>query len=79
MDLRPSDFESLRRYGQERAAEAAELRLKVRWLEGQNRKLERRLNRVYRSWTWRIGRVVLCPYYLVQWVMEHLRRSPFDK
>ncbi len=79
MDSRPSDLESLRRYGQEQAAEAAELRLKVRWLEGQNRRLERRLNRVYRSWTWRIGRIVLFPYYLIQWLIERPRRSPFDK
>ncbi len=79
MDSRPSDLESLRRYGQEQAAEAAELRLKVRWLEGQNKKLERRLKRVYRSWTWRAGRVVLFPYYLFQWLLERLRRSPFDK
>jgi hypothetical protein len=79
MELEPSDFERLRRYSQEKAAEASDLRLKVRWLEGQNRKLERRLNRVYRSWTWRIGRVVLFPYYLIRWLMQRLRRSPFDK
>jgi hypothetical protein len=79
MDVRPSDFESLRRFGQEQAAEAADLRLKVRWLEAQNRRLDRRLNRVYRSWTWRIGRVVLFPYHLFQWLLERLRRSPFDK
>jgi hypothetical protein len=79
MELSPADIESLRRYGQEQAAKAAELRLKVRWLEGQNKKLERRLERVYRSWTWRAGRVVLFPYYLFQWLIERLRRSPFDK
>jgi hypothetical protein len=79
MELSPADIESLRRYGQEQAAEAAELRLKVRWLEGQNKRLERRLKRVYRSWTWRIGRVVLFPYYLVQRLVERLRRTPFDK
>ncbi len=79
MELSPADIESLRRYGQEQAAKAAELRLKVRWLEGQNKKLERRLKRVYRSWTWRAGRVVLFPYYLFQWLLERLRRSPFDK
>jgi hypothetical protein len=79
MELSPADIESLRRYGQEQAAKAAELRLKVRWLEGQNKKLERRLKHVYRSWTWRAGRVVLFPYYLFQWLLERLRRSPFDK
>jgi hypothetical protein len=78
MNRQPSDFESLRRYGQEQAADAAELRLRVRWLESQNRRLERRLNRVYRSWTWRAGRVVLFPYYLIQWVVRKLRRSPYD-
>ncbi len=72
-------MDSLRRYGQEQAADAADLRLKVRWLEGQNRKLERRLNRVYHSWTWRIGRVVLFPFYILRWLLEHFRRSPFDK
>jgi hypothetical protein len=76
MELSPADIENLRRYGQEQAAEAAELRLKVRSLEGQNKKLERRLKRVYRSWTWRAGRVLLFPYYAIQWIIERVRRSP---
>jgi hypothetical protein len=75
----PQTLEELRKFAQEQAAEAADLRLKVRWLETQNRRLDRRLNRMYRSWTWRIGRVVLFPYYLFQWLLERLRRSPFDK
>jgi hypothetical protein len=74
-----TELQAVREFARKEAAEAAELRLKVRWLEVQNKKLERRLSRVYRSWTWRIGRVVLFPYYLVQWVMERLRRTPFDK
>jgi hypothetical protein len=74
-----TELQAVREFARKEAAEAAELRLKVGWLEGQNKKLERRLNRVYRSWTWRIGRVVLFPYHLFQWLLERLRRSPFDK
>jgi hypothetical protein len=79
MDSQPSELESLRRYAQEQAAEAAELRIKVRWLERDNKKLSRRLKKVYRSWTWRVGRAVLFPYYLVRWVVERLHSSPCPK
>jgi hypothetical protein len=79
MDPQPAELESLRRFAQEQAAEAAELRVRVRWLESNNRKLERRLKKVYRSWTWRIGRVILFPYYVTQWMVERLRPSPYRK
>lgn len=71
------DVAEILRYAQELAAEAAELRLKVRWLEQENNKLRRRLNRVYRSWTWRVGRVVLVPYYVIQWVRGKIRKPRF--
>ena len=70
------DLDRVRQYAQEQSAEAADLRLKVRWLERENQKLARRLGRVYSSWTWRTGRVVLFPYHLLQWFLERLRRSP---
>lgn len=73
----PVDLDRVKQYAQEQASEAAELRLKVRWLEKENGKLQRRLNRVHRSWTWRAGRVVLFPYHTVQWALGKIRRRPF--
>lgn len=70
------DVDRLLRFAQEQAAEAAELRLENRWLEKENMKLRRRLSKVYRSWTWRLGRILLFPYYLTQWIAGKLRRTP---
>ena len=65
----------LRAFAREKAAEAADLRLKVQFLEREQKKILRRLNRVYRSWTWRAGRLVLFPYHLVSMLLER-RRKP---
>jgi len=65
----------LRAFAREKAAEAADLRLKVQFLEREQKKILRRLNRVYRSWTWRAGRLVLFPYHFVSMLIER-RRKP---
>jgi len=65
----------LRAFAREKAAEAAELRLQVQFLERERKKLMRRLNRVYLSWTWRAGRLVLFPYHFVSMLIER-RRKP---
>ena len=65
------------RFAQEQAAEAAALRQRVKWLEKENGKLLRRLNKVYRSWTWRAGRVVLFPYYSMKWGLTKIRKRLF--
>ena len=76
MDSGESELEKYRRFAQEQAAEAAEWKTQVVLLFKENHRLRRRLNRVYGSWTWRIGRVVLFPYYLGEWVVDKaLRRS----
>jgi hypothetical protein len=48
--------------------------LKVKFLEREHTIMKRRLDRVYRSYTWRVGRVVLFPIHVVQWAMAKLRR-----
>ena len=75
MDRSETDFEKLRAFAREQAADAAEYRLRVEYLLGENKKLVRRLNKVYRSWTWRVGRVVLFPYHLVMWAIDRARRK----
>jgi hypothetical protein len=67
------DVESMRAFAMNQAAEAAELRVKVRRLERDNDRLLRRLNRIYESWTWRTGRVVLFPYHFIVWLRGKLR------
>lgn len=67
-----SDLEKVREFAREQAAIAAEYRVRVRMLERDNKRLSRRLNRVYRSWTWRLGRVVLFPYYIVAWLLNRI-------
>jgi hypothetical protein len=67
-----SDLEKVREFAREQAAIAAEYRMRVRILERDNKRLSRRLNRVYRSWTWRLGRVVLFPYYIVAWLLNRI-------
>lgn len=75
MDRSETDFEKLRAFAREQAADAAEYRLQVEYLLGENKKLVRRLNKVYRSWTWRVGRVVLFPFHLVMWAIDRTRRK----
>jgi hypothetical protein len=69
------DLQRARQYAREQAAEAAEYRLRVKHLERENAKLLRRLNKVYRSWTWRAGRIVLFPYHGALWVLTKVKRS----
>lgn len=54
---------------------AAEFKLQIDYLTRENIRLRRRLNKVRRSWTWRIGRVVLFPYHFVIWVLDRVRAS----
>ena len=74
MPLSPEDMKKVRAYAREQAAEAADLRLKVKFLEREHKIMHRRLERVYRSYTWRVGRVVLFPIHIAQWAMAKLRQ-----
>lgn len=73
MSVSPDELAKARGFAREQAALAAEYRMRVRILERDNKRLKRRLTRVYRSWTWRIGRVVLFPYYVVAWFLDLVR------
>lgn len=72
------DLVRAREFAREQAALAAEYKLRVKFLKKENARLERRLRKVYASWTWRVGRVVLFPYHffraLVDWL--HRKRAP---
>ena len=74
MPLSQEDMKKVRAYAREQAAEAADLRLKVKFLEREHKIMHRRLERVYRSYTWRVGRVMLFPIHIAQWAMAKLRR-----
>ena len=74
MSVSENDLEKVRAYAREQAAEAADLRLKVKFLEREHELMHRRLTRVYKSWTWRVGRVVLFPIHIVQWVLGKFRQ-----
>ena len=74
MSVSENDLEKVRAYAREQAAEAADLRLKVKFLEREHKLMHRRLTRVYKSWTWRVGRVVLFPIHIVQWVSGKFRQ-----
>ena len=69
-----SELQKYRRFAQEQAAEAADWKLQVMVLRRDNKRLRRRLDRVYRSWTWRVGRMVLFPYYVAEWIVDKLLR-----
>ena len=62
-------------FAQEQAAEASEARLKVVFLERRLRVLERQLETIRSSWTWRIGRVLLFPVTLMRWTRGKASRS----
>ena len=74
MPLSQEDMKKVRAFAREQAAEAADLRLKVKFLEREHKIMHRRLERVYRSYTWRVGRVVLFPIHIAQWAMAKLRQ-----
>jgi len=69
------DVAKTRAFAREQAALAADLRIENKRLQRDNERLTRRLDRVYRSWTWRAGRVVLSPYYAISWLLGKLRSS----
>lgn len=72
------DLAKLREFAREQADRATEYKMQVRYLNKENARLRRRLEKVYVSWTWRVGRVVLFPYHVVVGMMDRLRakRSP---
>jgi hypothetical protein len=74
MPLSQEDMKKVRAFAREQAAEAADLRLTVKFLQREHKIMHRRLERVYRSYTWRAGRVVLFPIHVMQWAMAKLRR-----
>ena len=74
MPLSQEDMKKVRAFAREQAAEAADLRLMVKFLEREHIIMRRRLERVYRSYTWRVGRVMLFPIHIAQWAMAKLRR-----
>ena len=74
MPVSPEDLKKVRAFAREQAAEAADLRLMVKFLQREHKIMHRRLERVYRSYTWRVGRVVLFPIHIAQWAMAKLRR-----
>lgn len=78
MPFEESDFKKVREFAREQADRAAEYKMQVKFLNKENARLRRRLDRVYQSWTWRIGRVVLFPYYAIVSVVERVRRHQFQ-
>ncbi len=75
MDLSDDDSRDVMKFAQQQAAEAADLRLKVAFLERQLLKSERRLTTIQKSWTWRLGRIVLFPVTLARHVQDRVNRS----
>ena len=74
MPVSQEDLDKVRAFARKEAAEAAELRQTVKFLKRENKQLHRRLSRVYSSWTWRVGRVVLFPVHIVQRAMAKRRQ-----
>ena len=58
------------KFAQDQASEAADLRLKVLFLERRLRVLERQLETIRSSWTWRIGRLILFPITVARWTKK---------
>jgi hypothetical protein len=73
--LSDDDSRDVMKFAQQQAAEAADLRLKVAFLEGRLRQLERRLMTIQKSWTWRLGRIVLFPVTLARYVRVRIGRG----
>ena len=69
------DLAKLREFAREQADRATEYKMQVRYLNKENARLRRRLGKVYSSWTWRAGRVVLFPYHALVWFIDWLRRK----
>ena len=56
----------MKSFAQQKAAEAADLRVTVEQLTKRAKRAEFLLENIYQSWTWRIGRVVLFPASIVR-------------
>ena len=56
----------LKAFAQQKAAEAADLRVNVEQLRRRTNRAEYLLENVYNSWTWRVGRLVLFPASIVR-------------
>jgi hypothetical protein len=74
MPISDKDLENVRAYAREQAAEAAAMKTRVKFLEREQKRLQKQLSEVHSSWTWRVGRVVLFPIHIAQWVMAQLRQ-----
>lgn len=72
MDLSDGDKSDVLKFAQQQAADAADLRLKVVFLERRLLQLERRLETVHSSWTWRLGRIVLFPVSIFRYIRRRL-------
>jgi hypothetical protein len=68
--MEASESHDVLKFAQEQAAEAAELRLKVKHLERRLRRSEARLDTIYSSWTWRMGRVILFPLTIARLIRK---------
>ena len=69
------DYRAVMNFAQEQAAEAAELRLKVKHLERRLRLAEKRLETIYSSWTWRAGRLLLFPITALRIARRRVRNN----
>ena len=69
------DTDNVLLFAQAQAAEAAELRLKVKHLERRLRRSEARLRTIESSWTWRVGRIVLLPVTMARFVRRRTHRG----
>jgi hypothetical protein len=58
----------MKSFAQQKAAEAADLRVTVEQLSKRAKRAEFLLENVYQSWTWRIGRIVLFPASIVRFI-----------
>lgn len=78
MAARNEDLSKSREFARNQAMRAAEFKMQINYLNRENIRLRRRLDKVHRSWTWRIGRAILFPYHLVIWAIDRTRarRSP---
>ena len=72
VNLSEIDSRDVLQFAQQQAAEAADLRLKVVFLERRLLQLERRLETVHSSWTWRLGRIVLFPVSIFRYIRHRL-------
>lgn len=75
MAAHDDEIAKMRDFALNQAARAAEYKMQVKFLNRENKRLRKRLNKVHRSWTWRIGRVVLFPYHVVIWALDRVRAS----